>query len=64
MTQKELNYYEDAITHEESIINIIDALKESITEEDIRSFIDDEIKTHHQLKKKLLNRLEEVANEW
>lgn len=63
MTQKELLYLEDAIGHEKSIISIIQANIDSIEDENLISFMENEIKVHNTIQEKLMNLLEGEANE-
>ena len=62
MTQKELSYVEDAIGHEDNIISICDKMISELTEEDLISFMQKELKIHKKMKCKLLNLLEEKSN--
>ncbi len=63
MTQKELLYFEDAIGHEDVIIKVCEETMNKLEDESLKSFINDEIDTHTSMKEKLLNLLEEKANE-
>lgn len=63
MTEKELLYFEDAIGHEKNIIKICDYMLENLNDEKLVSFISSEKEEHTKLKDKLLNMLEENANE-
>lgn len=62
MTQKELLYVEDAIGHEKSIISICENSINNITDEELISFIEQEITKHNETKERLLNLLEVKAN--
>ena len=62
MTQKELLYVEDAIGHEKNIVDILSSFLNSITNDDLKSFINEEINEHQQRHTKLMNMLEEKAN--
>ena len=64
MTQKELLYLEDAIGHENSIISLLNTSLENIEDENLVSFIENEIDRHQTEKEDLINLLEEKANEW
>ena len=64
MTQKELLYLEDAIKHEEEIINILNIMVDNLDDEDNVNFSEKEIKKHESILKKLNNLMEEKANEW
>ena len=57
MTQKELLYVEDAIMHENSIINILEISRENSNNEELISFIENEINTHQSIKNNLMNLL-------
>lgn len=63
MTQKELLYVEDAIGHEQSIINIINESINNMEDEELINFLQAECKKHTSMKEKLINMLEAKANE-
>ena len=63
MTQKELSYVEDAISHEDNIIKIINESLNMVEDERIISFLEKEKDNHEEMHKKLLNLLEDKANE-
>ena len=63
MTDKELSYVEDATMHEIRIINICKRAEESLEEEELKEFIQGEIKKHEELRDNLKNLLEANANE-
>ena len=63
MTQKELLYVEDAIGHEKTMIEILKSSKETIEDEDLGIFLEDEVKIHEKLEKDLIKLLEDLANE-
>ncbi|MBQ2640260.1 MAG: hypothetical protein IJF92_05845 [Bacilli bacterium] len=63
MTQKELSYLEDAIGHEDNIIKICRESINSIEDENLVSFINDEIDKHLTIKDKMINMLEVIGNE-
>ena len=61
MTQKELLYMEDAIGHEESIIQILrDTLSKCSS--DIAEYFESEMTYHQEMKNLLMNKLKEKAN--
>ena len=64
MTQKELLYYEDAISHEDNIIKICDDMINTLEDEEIVSFMENQIQIHTNLKDKLFDVLEEKSNGW
>jgi len=64
MTQKELLYLEDAIKHEEVIINILNIMVDNLDDEENITFSEKEIRKHESILKKLNNLMEEKANEW
>lgn len=64
MTQKELLYLEDAVSHEENIIKIIEQTKENLQDEKLRLFLEKELQDHVSMKKELIEKLEEKANVW
>ena len=63
MTQKELSYVEDAIEHESNIIKIISEGIKNLEDENLVTFMQVELNTHTSMKEKLINLLEEKANE-
>ena len=63
MTQKELLYVEDAIGHEKVIIDVCNYMLEELQDDELVSFISDEIKKHEELKNELMNMLEAKSNE-
>ena len=63
MTQKELLYIEDAIGHETNIISICNEITQKLDDENMISFMENEVNVHEQMKEKLLNKLEEKSNE-
>ena len=62
MTQKELLYVEDAIGHEKIIIDVCNDLLEHIEDEEISSFIQNELRNHENIKNNLMNMLEVKSN--
>lgn len=63
MTQKELLYMEDAVGHEKNIISIINESISYLEDEKLVSFLEQELKKHQSMEKKLLNVMEDKANE-
>jgi len=63
MTQKELLYLEDAIGHVKSIISICNESIKMISDEKLRLFLEDEVKTHEGLQNNLMSLLEASVNE-
>jgi hypothetical protein len=63
MTQKELLYMEDAIEHEKNLIDIVTFTIDSLEDQNLVTFMKSELKKHESMKKKLLDLLEELANE-
>lgn len=63
MTQKELLYVEDAVTHEGNIIKICEDMINTLEDEEIVSFMEKQIDNHTKLKAKLIKTLEGKANE-
>lgn len=63
MTQKELSYVEDAIGHEKNIIKIINITTSNLQDEDLISFMNEELNTHNNMLEKLMHKLEEKTNE-
>lgn len=63
MTQKELSYVEDAIGHEKNIIKIINLTISNLQDENLISFMNEELNTHTNMLEKLMNHLEAKTNE-
>ena len=63
MTQKELSYLEDAIGHEQNIIKICTDICNRLQDEELKTFINNEIDTHTTMKQDLINLLEAKASE-
>lgn len=63
MTQKELLYVEDAISHEKTIISNIQDYIYCLKDEKLINFMQKELKTHEKMQKDLLKLLESEANE-
>ena len=63
MTQKELSYTEDAIGHEKAIIEIINDAASKLEDENLISFMNDEVNKHNDIKQRLINLLEDNADE-
>lgn len=63
MTQKELLYVEDAIGHEKVIISNLQDIINCLNEEEIKNYIQKEIKTHTKMQSDLMNLLKENSNE-
>ncbi len=63
MTQKELLYFEDAIGHEANMISIIEAGIQNLKDENLVSFMNNELTKHTETKEKLMNLLEVKKNE-
>lgn len=63
MTQKELLYLEDAIGHEGNIIKICEESIKSLEDENLISFLENELKMHVSMEEKLMAELEVKSNE-
>lgn len=63
MTQKELLYMEDAINHEFNLIEICNITIENLKDKNLQTFMKNELKKHEALKEKLMNVMEDLANE-
>lgn len=63
MTQKELLYLEDAIGHEQNIIKICEDTIKNLEEENLITFMENELNNHVTIKDNLINILEIKANE-
>ena len=63
MTQKELLYVEDAIKHEQIIIDICNESINLFKDDDLCSFVESEVKKHIKMKEKLISLMEGICNE-
>ena len=63
MTQKELLYLEDAVSHEQIIIESIINTNQYLEDENLISFMEERLSEHEQTKDRLVNLLEEKVNE-
>ena len=63
MTQKELLYVEDAIGHEKNIISILNESICNLEDTNLISFLKKELKKHQCMGEKLMDKMEELANE-
>jgi len=63
MTQKELLYLEDAICHEHIMINICNDIVNELEDEDLITFIENEVSIHENNKNNLMSLLEDCTNE-
>lgn len=63
MTQKELLYLEDAIGHEKTLIKVCEESMDLLDDEDLITFMEDELKIHKDIEKNLLKLLEDKVNE-
>ena len=63
MTQKELLYLEDAIGHEKNIITIIEDTINRLDDDNLVTFMQEQLNDHTNMQEKLMNFLEEKANE-
>ncbi len=63
MTEKELLYFEDAVSHEDILISICENIKENLEDEELKDFISKEVEKHNNIKKNLMDKLEEKVNE-
>lgn len=63
MTQKELLYLEDAIGHEKTFVSIISETINLLEDEDLIDYMQEELNTHQDMQNKLMNVLEDEANE-
>ena len=64
MTQKELAYIEDAISHEQIIISILEDMQNNLKDDNLISFISDELDNHNDIKEDLIELLKEKQNGW
>ena len=63
MTEKELLYYEDAVGHEKNTIDICRFIIDAITDDELANFMEKQMKKHEEIKKELICRMEEAADE-
>ena len=63
MTQKELLYIEDAISHEQIISNVIKESLNCLEDEELIAFMKKEQKRHDSMKKRLIKFLKECNND-
>ncbi len=63
MTQKELLYVEDAIGHEDAIIQIVTESINNMENEELKDFLEEKLNEHIAFKVELMNLLEDYANE-
>ncbi|MDE5539765.1 MAG: hypothetical protein K2J20_04695 [Bacilli bacterium] len=63
MTQKELLYMEDAVGHEDNLIQITEFTIETLEDKSLKNFMKGQLKKHQAIKQKLMNVLEGIANE-
>ena len=64
MTQKELLYLEDAIGHEKNIIKICEDIIKNLEDQNLVTFMEEELNIHNTMKETLINMLEVKSNEW
>lgn len=63
MTQKELSYLEDAISHECIMIKVLNDTNERLKQEELKEFIENELTVHQNIKQNLINLMEDKTNE-
>ena len=63
MTQKELLYIEDAIGHEKTIIDVASETLNYLDDENLKTFLSQELEIHKNTKQRLMDTLEAKANE-
>lgn len=63
MTQKELLYVEDAISHESSIISILTDSINNLESDELKDFLEEKLNEHIAFKVELINMLEDKSNE-
>ena len=64
MTQKELLYVEDAVGHEQNLIKIATQTISILQDNKLKIFMEGQLKTHEDIKNKLMGLLEGESNEW
>lgn len=63
MTEKELLYFEDAISHEQSLCAYIEYAISVLEDNKLIEFMKKELKIHEMIECKLLGLLEDTCNE-
>ena len=63
MTQKELLYFEDAVGHETNIISIIEESINYLNDDNLISFMKNELRKHKNTKEKIMYILEDKSHE-
>ena len=63
MTQKELNYVEDAVYHVQNLASIVEQSMEQLEDEELVDFMKKQLSNHKSFHKKLMTLLEGKANE-
>lgn len=63
MTQKELLYFEDAISHEQSLCAYIEYAISTLEDNKLIEFMKKELKIHEMVESKLMGILEDACNE-
>ena len=63
MTQKELSYVEDAVSHERILIQTLNDFVSKLEDDSLKDFINSEINIHTSTKNDLMNLLEVKSNE-
>ena len=62
MTQKELLYYEDAIGHLDNINKLIDSFLSNITDDKLKTLLEEKKETNNNLRNNLNDLLVEVSH--
>ena len=63
MTQKELLYVEDAVSHEDIMIKVLNESISKLEDESLINFMRNEINIHTNMKENIMSLLEDKANE-
>ncbi len=63
MTQKDLLYFEDAIEHEKAMVEICNNFLLKLKNNELKSFVREQINSHEKIRDELLYFLKEKANE-
>ena len=63
MTQKDLLYLEDAFEHEDNLISICNYTISSLDDNDLKNFMEEQVKKHEKIKEKLMKVMEDIGNE-
>lgn len=64
MTQKELLYFDDAVSHEQNLCAFIEYAISNLKDTKLVEFMKKELKNHEMIENKFVGLLEDYSNEW